>query len=73
MLVVEKLPKDYNSVKSVEHDLDKISSSSGHRNNNWKVSSKSLENCKRSGDKIVSTNGRTDGRTDEPIIIIPFD
>ena len=56
----------------VEHD--KICTSLGHENNNWKVSSKSLENCRRScGDKIVSTDGRTDGRTDEPKTIIPFD
>ena len=33
-----------------------------------------LKNCWRScGDKIVSTDGRTDGRTDEPITIVPFD
>ena len=46
-------------VKSVEHDLDKICASSGHGNNYWKVSSKSLENIRRScGDKM-STDGRT--------------
>ena len=54
--------------KSVEHNLDKICSLSGHGNNNWKVSSKSLENCRRScGVEIF------DGRTDEPVTIVPFD
>ena len=53
------------AARPVEYDLDKICTSSGHGNNNWKVSSKSLENCRRScEDKIVSTDRRTDGRTD---------
>ena len=57
-LTAEKLLKGYNSgKKTIEHDLDKICTSSGHGNNNWKVSSKSLENRRRScGDKLVSTD-----------------
>ena len=64
-LTAEKLLKGLNSgKKSVEHDLDKICASSGHGNNNRKVPSKSLENCRRScGDKIVSMDRRTEGGT----------
>ena len=60
-LTAEKLLKGHNSgKKTVEHNLHKICTSSGHGNNNWKISSKSLENCRRScGDKIVSMDGRT--------------
>ena len=48
--------KNQSSITSIKYDHL-------HANNNWKVSSKSLENCRRScGDKIVSTDGRTDGR-----------
>ena len=64
-LLLKKLLKVHISGKN-QHDLDKICTSSGHGNNNWKVSSKYLENCRRScGDKIVSMDGRNDGRTDE--------
>ena len=61
-----KMTKGHNSgKKAVKRDLGIICTSSGHGNNNWKVSSKTLENCRRScGDKVVSTDGRTDGRTE---------
>ena len=55
-LTVEKMLKGHNSgKKSVEHDLDKILSSSGHGNNNWKVTSKSLENCRRTVGGVAET------------------
>ena len=44
-----KLTKGINSrKKAVKHDLGIIGSSSGHWNNNWKVSLKSTEICKSS-------------------------
>ena len=58
----------------MEHDLDKICASSGHGNNNWKVSLKSLENCRSCGDKTDRLlDGRKDGQMDEPITIVPLD
>ena len=51
---VDKMAKKgHNSgKKGVKRDLGIKCTSSGHGNNNWKVSSKSLENCRKScGDK----------------------
>ena len=62
-LTAEKLLKGHNSSKN---QSSMTSIKYAHLQViNWKVSSKSLENYRRScGDKIVSTAGRSDGRTE---------
>ena len=62
---VEQLIKDHKTGKNKSRMTSIKIIIISHGNKNWKVSPKLLENCKRScGDKIVSTDGLTDGRKD---------